>query len=183
MDTGLLSCTDTDCLSAFYIADGIGLRIFQSDHGNRQIHLRLISHIFIFSHYIREEIFADIEFVSSLLKSNAEHFLVLQSCRHIIRIDLDYIIIAFFLLLQQFQRFRLISRSDHTVGYLSFDQTGRVHVTHIGQCDKIAEGRHSVCASGSCISACERRKISQIVHPVDLRKCISKGKSYRSSCR
>ena len=28
MDPGLLSCADADCLPAFYIADGVGLRIF-----------------------------------------------------------------------------------------------------------------------------------------------------------
>lgn len=46
------------------------------------------------------------------------------------------------------------SRSDDTVRNLTFDQRCGVFVADIRKCDKVAERRHTVCASGSCISAC-----------------------------
>ena len=41
--------------------------------------------------------FIDHQFISSLLKCDSEHFLMLDRRRHIIRIDLDDIVIAVFL--------------------------------------------------------------------------------------
>ena len=132
-------CCPADRLSVFYIADRIGLRIFQRDHGDRQIHLRRVCQFFILRHYIGEEILVNIELISPLFKCNAVYFFVLQRRRHIVRIDLDHIVIAFFLLFEDLQRLRLITRRDHTVGHLSLDQSRRIHVTDIGQRDKIAE--------------------------------------------
>ena len=41
--------------------------------------------------------FVDHKLISSLLECNTEHFLVLHRSRNVIRVDLDHVIIAFFL--------------------------------------------------------------------------------------
>ena len=47
VDTGLLTCTNTDRLSAFYIANRIGLGIFQGDQRDLHIDQRLFGHFFV----------------------------------------------------------------------------------------------------------------------------------------
>ena len=39
MDAGLLTGTDTDGHAVFYVADGIGLGVFQGDEGDDQVAL------------------------------------------------------------------------------------------------------------------------------------------------
>ena len=99
MDTGLLPRADADRLSVLYIADRVGLRIFQSDHRDRQIHFRRVCKLFVVCNDIREEILINMQFIPSLFKCNAVHFLALQRRGHIIRVDLDHIVVPFFLLL------------------------------------------------------------------------------------
>ena len=183
MDPGLLSGSDTDCLSVFYKAHGIGLGIFQGDHGNCQIDLCLLGQFFILCHDIGEEFIVDLQLISSLFKGNAKHILVLQLCRLIGRIDLYHVIISFFLLLQDFQSLRLISRSNHAVGHLALNKPCRIHITDVGQRNKVSKGRHPVCSSGSCIGTGQRGKLSKVVHPVDFRQRLGKRKPYRSTCR
>ena len=55
------------------------------------------------------------KFIPSLFKSNSEDLFMFKRSRNIIRIDLNDIIISFFLLLQKFQSFRFVSRCDHSI--------------------------------------------------------------------
>ena len=48
-----------------------------------------------------------------------------------IRVNLDHIVIALFLLLQNFKSFLCISGSDHAIGYFSLDQKCCIFVAHI----------------------------------------------------
>ncbi len=59
--------------------------------------LRRLRNLLFLRHNIVEEMFIDHQLISSLLKCDSEHFLVLDRCRHIVRIDLDDIVIAVFL--------------------------------------------------------------------------------------
>ena len=81
MDPGLLSCPDTDGLSILYIADRVGLCIFQRDHGNGQVNLGCIWQILILRHDIIKEILADMQFVSALFKVDAIYLLAFQRGR------------------------------------------------------------------------------------------------------
>lgn len=83
-----------------------------------------------------------------------EDLFVLERSRTVILVDFDDAVVTFFLCFQDFQCFIGKSRSDDTVRNLAFDQGCGVFVADIRKCDKVAERRHTVCASGSCISAC-----------------------------
>ena len=60
MDTGLLSCSDSDRLSAFGVAYGIGLGIFQRDQGNDQVNLCFLRDFFVLCHHISKKILVDL---------------------------------------------------------------------------------------------------------------------------
>ena len=182
VDAGLLSCADTDGLSAFNVAYRVGLCIFQSDHGNDQIALSILRDIGGVGYDLAQESFIDGHLVSSLLKSDAKYLFVLNGLRLVSRIDLDHIVVAVFLCFQDFQSFRLISRSDNTVRNLSLDQFCGISVTYVRQRYKITERRHTVSAAGSGVSTCQRGQISHIVYPVDLSLHLIQRKTYSGTC-
>ena len=167
MHAGLLSGADADGLSVLHIADRIGLGIFQRNKGDLHVHQGIRGDLFVGGHHVGEKFVIDVQLVASLLKSDAVDLLSLQRSRYIIRIDLDYIVISFFLLFQDLQRFVRISGSDDSVGYFALDQLRGICVADVGKSDKISERGHAVSASGSCVCACQRRKFSQVSHPVD----------------
>ena len=97
VDPGLLACSDTDRLAAFDIADGIGLGILQSDHGDGQIDLSAFRQILVLCHNIIEEIRTDMKLISALLEGDTEDLLLLDRIRDISRIDLNHIVISLLL--------------------------------------------------------------------------------------
>ena len=78
-----------------------------------------------------------------------------------------------------------IARSDHTVRNLSLDKKSGIFVTGIGKSNEISEGRHTVCASGSCISTGKRGEVFpvHILYPVDFCQCLGKRKTDCRTCR
>ena len=154
MYTWLLSCSYTDCLSIFYETYGIGLCIFQNDQGNLHITFCFFCKLFILCHNIGKHCIINHKFLTSLLESYTKYFFVFQRSRYKVLIDLDYIIVSFFLLFQNLQSFFCVSRCDHTIGYLSLDQKCCIFITHIRKRNKITKRGHSVSTASSCISAC-----------------------------
>ena len=96
MYTGLLTCAYADCLTVFYKAYRIGLGVFQDDQRNLQIPFCLFRQVLILCNQIGDQRIVNGKLLTSLLKRNAENFLVLQRRRTVIRIDLDHVVIAFF---------------------------------------------------------------------------------------
>ena len=97
MHPGLLSRADADGLSAFYIAYGVGLCVFQGDEGNHQVNLGRIRKLPVLRDNILQKVPVDLQVVMSLLKGDAEYLLALQGLRLIVRINLDDIVITVFL--------------------------------------------------------------------------------------
>ena len=79
VNSGLLSCADTDCLTAFYITDRVGLCILKGDQSDRHIIAGRLRKLFVLCYDVCEQSIIDDKFISSLLESNAEHLLFLQS--------------------------------------------------------------------------------------------------------
>ena len=183
MDPGLLSCSDTDSLTALDVAHRVGLRVFKCDQGDDEISPGVFRNIFVFCYQFAQEFLIDRHLVSALLERDPENLLSLDRIRLVGRIDLDDIIIPFFLGFEDLQCFRLVSRCDDAVRNLSLDHVGRIYIADVGQGNKVAEGRHPVSTSGSGISACQRRQIAQIVYPVDLLFHIAERQTDRCSCR
>ena len=57
------------------------------------------------------------------------------------------------------------------------------NVADIGQRDEITVAAHSVGAPGSCVSACKRGKLTEIVDPVDLCEGIGQRETDSGACR
>ena len=108
---------------------------------------------------------------------------MLDWSRYIGRIDLNNIVIALFLLHQKLDCLVCITRCNYAIGYLTLDESCCILITHIGKCNEITEGRHTVSASCSRIGTCQWRKLAEIIYPVDLRQCIVKRKSHSRTCR
>jgi len=120
VDSGLLSGTDADSLTALGEADGVRLCIFQSNERNDQVDLGVIRNIFILRNDIAEEVAVDGQFISALLEYDSEHLLMLDRIRSVFRIDPDNRVVSLFLCFQKLKRIRIVSRSNNSVGYLSF---------------------------------------------------------------
>ena len=173
--TGLLSGAYTDGLSVFYETYRVRLGVFEDDQRNLHISLCLFGQFFVICHQIGNQFIINCQFLSSLFKSNTKHFFMFQWSRYIIRINLNHIIISFFLLRQNLQSFRCITRCNYTVRYLSLDQQGGIFVAYVRQRNKITERRHTVCTSCSCVSTGNRREVFpvHIIYPVDFCQCLT----------
>ena len=99
MDTGLLSGTDADSLTVLDIAYGIGLGILQSDQCDLHIDQGTLRDLLVHSHDIGQQVTIDVQFVTTLLKSDTIYLLVLDGSGPVGRIDLDDIVSTLFLLL------------------------------------------------------------------------------------
>ena len=95
MYSRLLTCTDTDCLTVLNIAYRVGLGIFESNERNKQVDLCVFWQFFVLGNDIVEQLFVDLQVVSSLFKGNTDTSLCSDFLWNIGRIDLDYIVAAF----------------------------------------------------------------------------------------
>ncbi len=122
---------------------------------------------------------------------------MLDRVRRVGRVDLDNAVIALLLALQDLQRIFIVARCDDAVGDLALDQAGGCRIARIRQGNEIAEGGHTVCASGTGIGTRKRCELAHIVDPVDLsldrrkrqtdrgarRGNMLEGRRRRQSCR
>ena len=182
--TGLLACAHADGLSVFYEADGVGLGVFEDDQRDLHISFCFLGKLFILSHDVGDQRIVDGQLLTALFKGYAVHLLVLDRSRYISRIDLNHVVVSFFLLMKDLQSLLGIARSDDPVGNLSFDQKSGIFIAGIGKGDEISEGRHTVCASGSRIGTGQRGEVFpvHIVYPVDLCLGLGKRKTNSSTC-
>ena len=185
MNSGLLTGAHTNGLSVLYVAYGIGLGILQDDQRNLQIPPGLLRQLLVLGYDIGNQRIINGQFLPSLFKGYAVNLLMLQGSRHKLRIDLDHVVISFFLLCQDIKSLLGISRSDHAIGNLSLDQHGGIPVAHIRQRDKIPKGRHPVCPPGSGIGTGQRRKVLpvHVIHPIDFCQRLCQRKSHGGACR
>ena len=174
MDTGLLSCANTDCLTILDIAYGVGLGIFQRNQRDQQVSLILFRNLLVVGDYIGQHLFVDLEEVVTLFKCNTEHLFPLQVCRTVCRVDLDDVISTLALGFQNLQSLRLIARCNDTVRNFTLDHLCSGNIADIRQRNKITVRRHTVCASCSCICTSQRRQLAQVVYEIDLLQRIRK---------
>ena len=160
VDSRLLSSADTDCLTILDIANRVGLGILQCDQRNHQITLIILRDFLLLSDNILEHILVNFQEVMTLFKCDAEHLLPLQFSRTIGSINLNDIVSALSLGLQNFQCLRLIARRNDTIRNLTLNHLCGWHIADIRQRNEIAIRGHAVCPSCTCISTCQRRKFS-----------------------
>ena len=170
VDTALLAGTHADGLAIHCVADGVGLGVLQGDQGDDQVTHGGIRQILGLRHDIREQLPVDFKVVAALFEGDAEHLLALLHFGHVVGIDLNDVVVALALLLQDLQGFGLIAGGDDAVGHFPLDHLGGGHVAHVAQGNPVAEGAHTVCAAGTGISAGQGRIIQtlDIIHKAGL---------------
>ena len=103
MDAALLSSSNTNRLSVLDIANRITLRVLQSNQRNDEITLSILGECLILCRHILEECWViQFHFVTTLFKCNTEDLLLLDSCRNIVWVNLDNVVCALTLILQNF---------------------------------------------------------------------------------
>ena len=161
VDSGLLTCADTDGLTVFDVADRVGLGVFECNQADEQVDLCIFRQLFVLGNDILEQVGVNLQIVSTLFKGDTKHILVLDWLRNISRVDLDDVVGAFAFFFQDFQSLFGVARSDDTIRNLALDDSCGAGITNVRQSDKVAVGGHSVCASCSCISAGDWGKLSR----------------------
>ena len=183
MDSGLLTCADTDGLTVFDVADRVGLGVFECNQADEQVDLCIFRQLFVLRNDVLEQVCVNLQIVSALLEGDTEHILVLDWLRNISRVDLDDVVGAFAFFFQDFQRLFGVARSDDAVGNLALDDSGGAGITNVRQSDEVAVGGHSVCTSGSCISAGDWGKLSQVIYKVDFFHGVVQRQTNSGACR
>ena len=103
VDPGLLAGTDTDSLSVLNIADGVTLSVLESDQRDEKVDLLVIRDVLVVCNDVGEKVVVDSELIPSLLECDTEYLLCLDGIGYIIRIDLDDIVCALTLGLQDLE--------------------------------------------------------------------------------
>ena len=186
VDTALLSCTNTDSLSVLHVAYRVTLCVLQGDEGDNQVALSLWRECLVLGRHILEKcIVVELDLVTSLLEGDAEYLLTLNRLRHIGRINLDDVVGALTLVLQDLDSLWGEVGCYHTIAYLALQQLGCCSVAGIRECHKVTIARHAVCATGTCISTGNRTLVESlyIIHEVDLLECIAQGQTNGGTCR
>ena len=192
VNTRLLSRADTDCLSARRVSNRVGLRVFQRYQSDCKVVESALRDFLILGGTVREKRVVDDKLVSALLKGNSVNLLALDGSGRVVRVNLNDVVSALALGLEDFKSVRVIARSDNAVRYLALNNSRSRSVADVRKRDEITEAGHSVGTARSCIRAGKRRKLAQIVNPVNLRKrfgersadCSTRGRNVlERSCR
>ncbi len=183
MNTGLLTCSDTDSLTVLNVANTVGLGVLQGDKGNYQVALFVLGNILIVGNDTVKQTVGNVQLVSSLLERHAVDLLPLDLRRCVAVVDPDNVVSTLSLAFENFQSLRFIAGSDNAVRYLALYHLSGGYVAYVRKSDKVTVGGHSVRASRSCISAGKGGKLAQIVHPVYLFQRVGKRKSHSRTRR
>ena len=183
MDTALLAGADADGLAILHIADGVRLRVFERDEGDDHVTLGLVGNILVLRHDLVQKVGRDLVVVVALLEGDAEDILLLDRCTLVVRIDLDDVVLAALLGVQDLERLVRIARGDDTVAHLMLEVLCGALVADIGKCCPVSVRAHAVGAAGADIGAGNRGERTFVVDEVDLLLDIGKRRSHSGACR
>ena len=186
MDAALLAGADTDCQAVLHVAHGVRLGVLQRDLSHHHVDLRLISEFFVLSDDIVKLIWGDGEVVMTLLERHAEHVLALNGSAHVVRVDLNDVVLAALLGFQDLKRLVGESRGDDAVGDFPLQVVGNVSVAHIGKSSPVAVAAKPIGAARANVSRGNGRKlvvgrnvVDEIHLPVDVGQRMSNGGTSR----
>ena len=155
VDTTLLTSTDTDSLTIFYVTYRVRLSILQRNQCNHQVTFCSFCKFFILCWDIFKQIITvQFDFVTALFESYTKYLFAFNWSWYVVRINLDYIVSSFTFVFQDSECFFSESRSNDTIRDFTIDETSCSFVTYIAQCDEVAIRRHTVGSTSTyvCIS-------------------------------
>ena len=159
VNTRLLTCTYTDSLSVYCVADRVGLRIFECNERDNEVAYGTFGQILIFGHNVRKQLTVDFKIISPLFKGDAKYLLGLLNGRNIIGVDLNDVVIALSLALENFKCLGLVAGSDNAIRNLALNKERSGDVANVGEGYPVAKGAHTVGAARSCVGTSQGRLV------------------------
>mgnify|MGYP001064455127 CR=1 FL=1 len=156
VDTALLTCSDTDGLSVLNVAHRVALGVFQGDEAYDEVAFSLFGECLVLCWDVLEECrVVEFHIVASLLECYSVHLFALYWFRYVQRIHLYDVVCTLAFAFQYLQSFWSIVRCNHTVAYLTFDESGCCYVASVAQCHEVAVRTHAVGAAGADVAVLE----------------------------
>ena len=174
--SGLLSGADTDGLAVLRIRYGVRLCVLDGDEGDGHVETRLLGELLVLAQDVCEGLIGHLVLVATLLEGHTEYLLVLDRIRAVARVDLDDVIVALLLRLQDLECLLRIVRGNDAIGHFAVDDAGGRRITGIRQRDEVAIRRHTIDATCSRIRAGKRRLVEtlDVVYEAGLLQLIGK---------
>ena len=87
MNSGLLTCADTDSLTVYRIANGVGLCVFKCDKGNDKVSNCTFGQVFVCRYDVGKERAVDFKFVSALFERDTVNLFLLNGFGNVVFVD------------------------------------------------------------------------------------------------
>ena len=178
VDAALLACPHADGLAVLHVADGVGLGVFQGDEGHQHVGFGGVGEGVVFRDDAGEKVRADFVLVPALLEGDAEHVLVLLGGGDVGRVDLNHVVAALLLGLQNLQGLRRIAGGDDAVGDLGLEVVRRRRVAHVGEGRPVAVGAQAVRPPGPDIGAGDGGELRLRLHEVEPSVRLAEGQAH-----
>ena len=168
VDAALLTCADTDGHAVLDVADRVGLRVLERDERKDHVVLCALRQILVLGDDVGEQALVDFVVVVTLLKADAENVALLDRLRLIVRVDLDNVVAALALGLEDLEGLSGEVRRDDAVGNLVCEVGSGVCVAGVGQSRPVAVGAQTVSTACADVRTCDGRQLLVGVNKVHL---------------
>ena len=183
MDAALLAGADADGLAVLDIAHRVGLRVLERDESDDHVDLGRLGNLLVLRHDVGEQGLVDLVVVAALLKGDAEDVLGLLGGRHVVGVDLDDVVLAGLLGLEDLKSLVGIAGSDDAVGNLALEVAGHVGVAGVGQGHPVAVGAQAVGTAGADVGAGDGGELAGLVDEVHLAVGLAERRAHGSAGR
>ena len=185
VDAALLSGADADSLSVLHVAYRVRLCVLQCDERDNEVADSFLGEVLRLCRYVLEQSrVVEAHLVASLLERYAEHLLVLDGSRHVVRVYLYYVICTLALCTENLERLVGEVGGDYAVAHLALDECSCSNVAGVAECHEVAVRAHAVGTACTGIRTCNRRKFHfHVVNEVYLLQRVAKRQTYSGSGR
>ena len=185
VDAALLTGTDADSLTVLHVAYRVRLCVLQCDERDDEVADSFLGEILRLCRYVLEQCrVVEAHLVASLFERHAEHLLALNWSRHVVRVNLYYVICALALRTEDFESLVGEVGSNHTVAHLTLDECSGSSVASVAERHEVAVRAHTVGTTSTGIRTCNRRELHfHVVNEVHLLQSFAQRQTNSGSCR